>query len=185
VLTIETKTLTDQVAARAPALMEALEILKEENARAEGPLFGKLDLDRLGLMGWSMGGGATWINISEHPELKAAVSLAGHISTYGTTAFAASITVPILMLAGALDQAILGGRMSQPFYDAVPATTSKMLYEVANGDHYFANTPSGNGGAVGRYALSWYKVFLEGDERYRTFLLAVGPNSSDFRSTLE
>lgn len=146
---------------------------------------GKIDVNRLGLMGWSMGGGATWINISEHAELKAAVSLAGHSATYPAgNGFAASITVPILMLAGSADTGVLGGGMSQPIYDAVPESTPKMLYEAAGGDHYVANAPSGNAGAFGRYGLSWYKVFLEGDERYRQFLEVDGPNASDFRSNL-
>jgi len=185
VMTIETTTTGDQVADRAPALMDALAILKEENARSGSPLMGKIDVNRLGLMGWSMGGGATWINISEHPELRAAVSLCGHIATYpGGSGFASSITVPILMLAGSADNGILGGGMSQPMYDLVPETTDKMLFEMAGGDHYVANTPTGNGGAFGRYGLSWYKVFLEGDERYRPFLMMDGPNASDFRTNL-
>jgi dienelactone hydrolase len=185
VMTIETTTTGDQVADRAPALMDALAIIKEENSRSGSPLTGQIDVDRLGLMGWSMGGGATWINISEHPELKAAVSLCGHYATYpGGSTFASSITVPILMLAGSADNGILGGGMSQPIYDLVPETTDKMLFEMAGGDHYVANTPGGNGGAFGRYGLSWYKVFLEGDERYRQFLTMEGPNASDFRTNL-
>jgi hypothetical protein len=69
-------------------------------------------------------------------------------------------------------------------YDAIPESTPKLLYEYASGDHYIANTPAGAGGAMGRYGLSWLKVFLEGDERYRPLLMVEGPDASDFRSNL-
>jgi hypothetical protein len=35
-----------------------------------------------------------------------------------------------------------------------------------------------------KYGLSWLKVFLEGDERYRQFLLETPSRESDFRDNL-
>jgi hypothetical protein len=59
-----------------------------------------------------------------------------------------------------------------------------MLFEVRGGSHSIANSPSGGNGEVGRYGLSWLKVFLEGDERYRPFLLQDPTQDSDFRQNL-
>ena len=42
---------------------------------------------------------------------------------------------------------------------------------------------TGNGD-VGRIALAWLKVFLEGDERYRKFLLAEPQSASRFESNI-
>jgi hypothetical protein len=40
------------------------------------------------------------------------------------------------------------------------------------------------GGPIGRYGLSWLKVFFEGGERYRQFLLETPSRESDFRDNL-
>jgi dienelactone hydrolase len=183
-MTIDTITPLDPVDARAVALMDALGGVQAENARAGSPLNGQLDIMRAGVMGWSMGGGGTWINAATHPELKTAIALAGHILTSPLNDLT-EITVPTLMLAGALDTAILGGGMSQPVYMSIPESTPKMLYEVGVGDHNIGNNPSNHSGAIGRYGLAWQKVFLENDQRYRKFLLQEGPGASDFRSNVK
>jgi hypothetical protein len=56
--------------------------------------------------------------------------------------------------------------------------------EVAGGPHDIANNPASADGEIGRYGLSWLKVFLEGDERYRQFLLETLSRQSDFRDYL-
>jgi hypothetical protein len=55
---------------------------------------------------------------------------------------------------------------------------------VQGAGHFVWGTPRTNRGAVGRYALAWQKVFLDGDQRFLEFLLETGPNASDFRSNL-
>lgn len=95
------------------------------------------------------------------------------------------LKVPALMFAGTADTAILGLNMSQPAYETIPDATTKMLYEVEGADHFFFNTPTALGGVVGKYALAWQKVFLEGDDRYKKLLLEKGPMASDFRSNLK
>jgi dienelactone hydrolase len=172
---LDTNTTGDSVVLRSEALMGALEDLRNENTRSGSPLMGKLDVMRAGLSGWSMGGGGTWIDTSKHPELRTGVSLAGHIATAGGPATAPNIMVPTMLCAGSADLPLLGGGMSLPMYDAIPETTPKLLYEIAGGDHNICNTPASVSGAVGRYALSWQKVFLEGDERYRQFLTQKPP----------
>ena len=74
-LTIGTNTLMDQPPARERALIDALETIKNENRRAGSPLNGKLDLSRLAVGGWSMGGGGTLNAIQAHPELKAGMAM--------------------------------------------------------------------------------------------------------------
>jgi dienelactone hydrolase len=186
VMTIDTNSTTDSVVQRSTALLDALDSLKAENARSGGPLMGKVDTSRMGLMGWSMGGGGTWIDANTHPELKTAITMAGHIITApGGTGAITTISVPTLMFAGQDDSAILGGGMSQPIYTQIPDSVPKMLYEVAGAGHDVANSPANNAKDIGLYGLSWQKVFLEGDARYRQFLLVKGPNASDFRTNLK
>ena len=39
-----------------------------------------------------------------------------------------------------------------------------------------ANDPSNHNGIIGLYGLSWFKVFLEKDMRYKQFLMAPAPS---------
>jgi dienelactone hydrolase len=185
-MTIDTNTTGDSVDQRQEALLDALSSLKAEQSRSGSPIMGKLDMTRFGLMGWSMGGGGTWLNANSHPELKSAMSLAGHIATQiGGAGQFTMVTVPTLLLAGDADTSILGLGMSQPVYDAIPETTPKILYEVAGASH-FDIQPQTGGNLFGLYGLSWQKVFLEGDMRYKQFLQLPKPdNASDFRSNIK
>jgi dienelactone hydrolase len=163
---------------RARALLDALDTLRAEDERPGGPLEGAMALDRLGVMGWSMGGGGTLIAANENPELRAAVSFAA----WSPGVQFSDNRVPALMLAGSADP--LAGGQSQGFFESMPETTPKMLFEVAGGPHDIANDPRSAEGEIGRYGLSWLKVFLEGDERFRRFLLDTPSRQSDFRSNL-
>jgi dienelactone hydrolase len=183
-ITIDTATPLDPVDLRVEELMSALGSIKGEHARSGSPLFQKIDVTRLGVMGWSMGGGGTWLAAAMHPELRSAVSFAGHIAT-ALNQDVSTIKVPTLLLAGSTDNLILGGGMSQPVYDKIPATTPKMVWEVQGAGHNVANDPAGTGGAIGRYGLAWEKVFLEGDERYRQFLLEMPTPASYFKTNLQ
>ena len=185
-MTIDTNTSSDSVTIRQTALKDALTSLQAENERAASPLMGKLAKARFGMMDWSMGGGASLLDASMTPDMKSVVTVAEHLATSpGQSAPLESLKVPALMFAGTADTAILGLGMSQPAYDAIPDDTTKMLYEVRDADHFYFNTPKAMGGVVGKYALAWQKVFLEGDLRYKKLLEQKGPMASDFRTNLQ
>ena len=177
-LTIGTNSGGDLPDARARALLDAIETLKAEHVRSGGPVQGQLALDRFAVMGWSMGGGGTLIAANQTPELRAAIGLAA----WSPGARFAQNQVPTLLLAGSADA--LAGGQSQGFFESIPDGTPKLLFEVAGGPHDIANNPSSADGEIGRYGLSWLKVFLGGDERYRPFLLETPSNESDFRVSL-
>jgi dienelactone hydrolase len=168
-MTIGTNSIMDQPQARADALMDALVTCVAENERAGSPLLGKIAKDHTGVAGWSMGGGGTLIAAAAHPELKAAVSFAAWQPTGGTTN-----KVPALMFEGTAD--VLAAGMSEPYYKDTPASTPKMLFEVQGAPHEVANDPANSSGIIGLYGLSWFKVFLEGDGRYKQFLTAGKPS---------
>jgi dienelactone hydrolase len=178
-LTIGTNSTADQPPARSEALLDALETIKAEHVRAGSPLNGKLDLTRLGVMGWSMGGGGTLMTVDSHPELKAAITLCAWNpgQTYGSN------HVPTLLFAGTADT--LAGGQSQGFYTSIPESTPKMLFEVQGADHFFANAPTGANGQCGKYGTVWVKVFLAGDECYRKYLLQQPSGTSDYRTNVK
>ncbi|MDB4985355.1 MAG: poly(ethylene terephthalate) hydrolase [Myxococcaceae bacterium] len=178
-MTIGTNAPMDDPPTRSTALLGALATIKGENTREGSPLKGKLDLNRLGVAGWSMGGGGTLITANTHPELKAAMALC----PWDPGTMFANITVPTLFLAAQYD--VLAGGQSQPFYNSIPASTPKLLWERAGAQHQDNNDPANEMGAVGRYGLSWLKVYLEGDDRYKQFLLEKAPNASDWLTDLK
>lgn len=185
-MTIDTNSVNDPVPVRARALLDALTSLKAEDARAGSPLAGKLSADKFGLAGWSMGGGGTWIAAAETPSLKTAVTLAGHNLSAGGPRIARGSVVPTLMMNGAADTTILGGRgQSSGAFDEIANDTPKMLYEMRGLGHFVWGTPRTNGGASGRYMMAWQKVFLEGDEQFLAILRERGPNATVFRSNIE
>lgn len=169
---------TDQPSDRGKALLDAIKTLKAENTRAAGPLNGKLDSSRAGLIGWSMGGGGALYAATSDPSLKAVVA----ITPWEPFGRYYDLRVPTLFFAGTSDT--LAGGMSQPFYDSIPDKTPKLIFEKFLAGHTFACAPSGEWGVVGRFGLSWLKVFLEGDDRYKQFLKNEPSGASDFRHNL-
>jgi dienelactone hydrolase len=175
-LVIDTNSTSDQPDVRSLALLDAVESLKKENMREGSAIKGQLDTMRIGLMGWSMGGGGTWISSDGHPELKVAVSLCGWIAQ----GVGSMTSVPSLQLAVVDDELAAG--MSQPVYAAIPDSTPKMLVEWNGGGHWINNSPTNKDNEVGGFGLPWIKVFLEKDERYRQFFKRMPPGASDFKT---
>ena len=66
----------DMPTARANALLDAVEALKEEQSRSESPLAGRLDVTRFAVAGWSMGGGGCQLAALADPALKCVLAFA-------------------------------------------------------------------------------------------------------------
>ncbi len=164
---------------RADALIDALTTIKDENTRSGSPLMGKLDVTRLATAGWSMGGGGTLIAANAHPELKATFAMCAW-NPNGTYPMD---TVPTLMFGGTSD-GLAGPPMPEDQYMSIPATTPKLLYVVNGGSHLVANDPAGQGGNIGRFGLSWLKVYLECDLRFKQFIPVKPSDASEFDTTV-
>jgi len=185
-MTIDTKTVMDQVIQRAPEIQQALDDLKKfGNDRNE--LRGRMG-DKWGVSGWSMGGGGTWLTAAkaERQNIKTAVTLAGHNSTAGG-AFgvdARQIKIPTLMMNGSTDVTILGGLgQSSSAYNAIPNSTPKLHWETGTCGHFCWGGPNAGGGISGVFMMAWQKTFLEGDERFKVLLNRSTAQASGARTT--
>ena len=149
-----------------------LDALKAENTRSSSPLRGKLDTTRLGAVGWSMGGGATWINSAEYRGLRSAMSLAGHnLSAIDIDSKGYNTRIPTLILNGALDLTYLGGLgQSIGVYNNIPRGIPKVIYEVASAGHFDWGSPTAANRAVAGIALAFHKTFLDGDTRWVSYI---------------
>jgi len=165
IVTVVTNTLgTDGPDIRATKLLAAITQLKAENTKSGSPLNGKL-AGRYGTSGYSMGGGGTTLASSTDPTLRTSVALAPWGGN-GT-----GVKVPTLLLCGSAD-GTAPCSMSESVYPAIDANTPKMMVSIAGANHFawFNPTAAGSGNS-GETALAFQKVFLEGDERWRPFLL--------------
>ena len=170
---------------RADALVDAIATLAAENTREESPIFQRLDLSRIAVSGWSMGGGGAQLAAVQNPTLKAAIGLCPWHEPGGIFNHA----VPLLIIGGENDRRAPFNEHGLIHYCTTPSTTPKLLFEVRGAGHWVANGPKGiyrdtGNGDVGRIALAWLKVFLVGDEHYRKFLLTEPESASRFETNI-
>jgi pimeloyl-ACP methyl ester carboxylesterase len=102
-------------------------------------------------------------------------------------------TVPTLIFAGTAD-GLAGPPMPQDQYMSIPSTTPKILYEVQGGTHFVSTSPTNSGTdmapdttstpTIARFGLSWLKVYLECDTRFRQFLLVKPSDAAEFDTTV-
>ena len=165
IVTIVTNTLgTDGPDVRATKLLTAITQLKAENTKGGSPLNGKL-AGRYGTSGYSMGGGGTTLASSTDSTLRTSIGLAA----WGGNG--AGVKVPTLLLCGSADT-VAPCSMSESVYPAITGNTPKMMVSIAGANHFsWFNPADAGGGNSGETALAFQKVFLEGDERWRPFLL--------------
>lgn len=167
---------------REAALLDALTTIKGENTRSGSALVGKVDVNRMATSGWSMGGGGTMLAANSTPSLKASMAMC----PWNPGASYSMMTVPSIQFGGTADT-LAGAPMPDSQYNSIPMTTSKLLYVINGGTHFVANDPKGESGtyAIGRLGLSWMKVFLECDVRYKQFLTVKPSDASEFETTVK
>jgi predicted dienelactone hydrolase len=93
-----------------------------------------------GIMGHSMGGGASFLAAGGNSNIKTVVGLAPAETNPSAVTAAASVTVPTLVLSGSSDGVTPPAEHHLPIYNAVTGTC-KYFLSITGGAHcYFANT---------------------------------------------
>ncbi len=169
VMTIDTNSGLDQPPSRARQINSALDYLVDQNTNRNSPVRGMIDTQRLGVIGWSMGGGGT-IRVAGEGRLKAAIPLAPWDTS---TTPSRRVDAPTLIFACQSDSIAPVRNHASPFYNSLPSNIDKAFVQLNNGDHYCANGGSARGrydAVLGRFGVSWMKRFLDEDTRYSQFL---------------
>lgn len=173
---IGTNSIFDLPEARAIALLDALETIRQENTRVSSPLKGALNLDQLAVSGWSMGGGGAQRAAVLDNTIDGVVALCPYLNNPQL-----NHQIPVLIFSGEDDTVAPPSQHADIHYDETPNTTDKLLFEIANGNHSVANTPNGGNGSVGKIALSWLKLYVEENDCYCPLLtdeLLVNPSDA-------
>ncbi|MBK9419890.1 MAG: T9SS type A sorting domain-containing protein [Flavobacteriales bacterium] len=182
-MTIGTNSLFADPYDRRDALLDAIVTITEENTRSGSPLFGSLDLDKIAVGGWSMGGGGAQLAATADPTLKAVMALCPWLDTQ-TTAADLDHPVPVLIFSAENDVIAPPAAHADIHYDLTPETTSKLIFEIENADHEVANSPTGGQGYVGKIGLSWLKQFLLDDACYCPLLLDTPSVASNYLTNI-
>jgi pimeloyl-ACP methyl ester carboxylesterase len=125
-----------------------------------------------------MGGGGTTIAATTDTTLKTSIGLAA----WGPVG--SGVSVPTLFLCGQSDGTAPCSQ-SEGAYGLMPETTPKMLVAIPGASHFNWFGPQDAGmGRSGAYALAFQKVFLDGDERWREFLVQA-PSSGEFDTNID
>ena len=183
-ITIGTNSTGDGIPARAAQQLAALRQVVALSNATGNPISGRVDGSRMGVMGWSLGGGASLNNARDNPPgVKAAIPLA----PTGVTGLSAAL-VPVLILSCQNDNVLPIGSNAVSSYNGM--TNNKKAYlEVQGGNHSCANNPTGASNALGKYGVAWLKRWLDNDTRYSKILcgaahetdLATETNISSYR----
>ena len=175
VMTIDTSGF-DQPGSRATQINNALDYLVSQNTSSSSPVRGMIDTSRLGVVGWSMGGGGT-LRVAREGRIKAAIPLAPwDTSTY----YSSRSQAPTLIFACESDVIAPVYQHASPFYNALPSSIDKAFVEINNGSHYCGNGGSIYNDVLSRFGVSWMKLHLDEDARYKQFLTSDS-QISDYR----
>jgi dienelactone hydrolase len=181
VITIDTNSTLDQPASRSRQQMAALQQVATLNSTSSSPIYGKVDTSRMGVMGWSMGGGGSLISARDNPSLKAAAPQA----PWNSSTNFSSMTVPTLIFACENDSIAPTSSHASPMYNSMRYNPRQYL-EINGGSHSCANSGNSNQALIGKKGVAWMKRFMDNDTRYTTFA-CQNPNStrvSEFRTAM-
>ncbi|ASO21314.1 putative dienelactone hydrolase [Actinoalloteichus hoggarensis] len=173
VFTIDTNTTIDQPDSRGRQLLAALDYLVEDSRVRD-----RIDSNRLGVMGHSMGGGGSLAAAQDRPALQAAIPMTGwHLSKNWSR-----VQVPTMVI-GAENDLIASVRThSIPFYESLPSSLDKAYLELDGASHF---APNISNTTIAKYSISWLKRFIDDDTRYEQFLCPAPTDReiSEYRDT--
>ncbi len=164
-VTVDTTSSMDGVPERADDIEAQVRMIRGEHTRAGSPLQGKLDPSRIGVLGWSMGGSAALLAANRSPTLLRAVSAFQPWTPNSGVSNFPQVTAPTLVFAGAMDGTAAPADYARPYYESL--TAPKAYFELAGLGHA---PPAADATKAPRIILAWFKVYLESDNRYETYI---------------
>lgn len=159
VITINTNSIYDNPDSRANQLSAAL-----DHIISDSTVGSMVDSNKLGAIGWSMGGGGTLKLAANRNSVRAIIPQAPfYTGSYG------AMNTPAFMIGCQYDTTAPTALHVNPFYNN--AAGSKMKVEVKYGDHFCANSGY-NEALLGKPGIAWMQRYIHGDTRFNQFLCA-------------
>ena len=169
VMIIDTNTPRDTFQPRKDAHIAAVNFLRGENDNADSPIGGKIDMDKIGIMGHSLGGGAALAAAVELGDsIKAVVPLMPYCCELGQSFEGdySDQSVPTLIFTSSVDTVAPPEGHARALYDSIADSTPKAYVEFNTGTH---NLPTNGGNDLpnqARFTFAWLKLNLDGNAAY-------------------
>ena len=169
VMIIDTNQPDDAFEARKQAHIAAVDFLVAENARAGSPINGRIDTNKIAIMGHSLGGGAALAAAVELGDrIKAVIPLLPYCCELGQSFSGdySNLSVPTLIFASAEDTVAAPAEHARALYDSIAADTPRVYAEFATGAHNMATNAGTDLMTMGRFTLAWLKLTLDGKANF-------------------
>jgi cutinase len=174
VIAINTFTLFDLPAQRGGELAAALYWLVNSS-----PVANRIDKNRVGVSGHSMGGGGSLEAARQYGDV---IDAAVPLQPWDIGANFSSMRVPTMIIGAQNDTVAPVSSHSEPFYNQIPASAEKAYLELAGQGHGVGLTTNTT---EMKYAVAWFKRYIDDDTRYDQFLCPRPSAStiSEYRDT--
>ncbi|MET0334288.1 MAG: alpha/beta hydrolase [Rhizobacter sp.] len=182
VIVIDTNSTLDQPDSRSRQQLAALDQVATLSRTSSSPIYNLVDTARMGVMGWSMGGGGSLISTKNRTSLKASIPFA----PWNSSTNFSSVTTPTFIIACQSDSIAPVNSHALPFYNSL-SRPAKVFMEMRGESHYCGNTSTSSAikQVIGAQGVAWMKRYIDGDTRFTSFACSNPNNStrvSDFRS---
>lgn len=157
VITINTNDISDNPDSRATQLSAALDHLLLDSTVGH-----IVDRERLGVIGWSMGGGGALKLATDRSTVRAIIAQTPYYDTSYPT-----MATPALFIACEKDRVAPNQKYTNVFYNN--AAGPKMKVEVNNGSHFCASYGF-HKKLLSKPGIAWMQRYINGDTRFDQFL---------------
>ena len=188
----------DDMSDLAYSLLDAIEVLKQENIRLESPIVNKVDIDNFATSGWSIGGGAAQYAATIDSSLKAVIALNPGLAIqdyencdnpaydyYCLVPEHLNHISPVLIISSAGDIENPTDIDAAVHYNYTPESTTKMLFELEGGNHGTGLNPFSGSGELGEKTIDWLNYHLLDNLDYCDTLLNIPSSASQFYTNLQ
>lgn len=155
---------------RAQAHIAAVKFLKNEiENNSESPINGKVDTNKIAIMGHSLGGGSALAAAAElGDEIAAVMPIMPYCCELGKSFEAdySELSAPTLIITATGDNLVPPKDHARILYDAIADSTDKVYIEFVGGDH---NLPLNFGSELknqARFVFSWMELHTENDTNF-------------------
>ncbi|MAO85998.1 MAG: hypothetical protein CMF87_03625, partial [Candidatus Marinimicrobia bacterium] len=188
----------DDMSDLAYSLLDAIEVLKQENSRLESPILNKVDIDNFATSGWSIGGGSAQYAATIDSSLRAIIALNPGLAIqdyencdnpdydyYCLVPEHLNHTSPVLIISSEGDIENPTDTDAAVHYNYTPESTTKMLFELEGGNHETGLNPNAGSGQLGEKVIDWLNYHLLDNLDYCDTLLNIPSSATQFHTNLQ
>ena len=188
----------DDMSDLAYSLLDAIEVLKQENYRLDSPILNQVNTNSFATSGWSIGGGAAQYAATIDSSLKAVIALNPGLAIqdyencntpnydyYCLVPDHLNHISPVLIISSEGDIENPTDIDAAVHYNYTPESTTKMLFELEGGNHGTGLNPYSGSGELGEKVINWLSYHLLDNIDYCDTLLNIPNSASQFYTNLQ